>query len=123
MTRVMYRKPGTKRPHRLQREAAAEARAVKREHGLRGWRVNTWENLGWHWELIALDGAVRLCPNTYGVGTAFKMDVHWPADAGVANFWIDGNVPRAMLQRAKRRIMQRLANLADRATAINELEI
>ena len=112
----------SKGAHRLQKEALTAARFHKRKFGLRGWKISTWENMGWHWEMFAPGGAqVQLRDAPYSRYT-YSMDVSFNIN-GAANFILEGSSPRAMLKRAQRMVRERMAEHVERATAIEGLTI
>lgn len=45
---------------------AAQAEQAEKEAG-EGWEARVWDNLGWHWQLEALDGLVQVIPPRYGL--------------------------------------------------------
>lgn len=46
-------------------QATSEARKLVKKLG-KGWKIRVWENMGWHYSAIALDGHLTVHPSSSG---------------------------------------------------------
>ena len=75
--------------YKTQLEARRAGRQALKLVATKGWKVKTWENMGWHWELVNEKGFLFLTPAGMD-GDQFKCGlVMTKGRTGIPGYWYD----------------------------------